>query len=412
MNRFIKKLLLFTVFLSPLGANEFSFHTSIGSFSLFRIFLLLACFLEVVNDRGKMRISFEENTSKSIRFLWYLLLYALFSGIWSISYSDWIHNMFFIIIAFLSTVLLVYHFSSREDLLSLIVALNAGIVIQSLIGWYEAISGVYYFKDIASDIAYRYNVGGFNLPIAMQYNPNNFALLMCFGLGVAYICFVNSKVLKPLYGIIIVNYMLLIIISASRAAIIAMLFEFAFILFFSGRKKIVIVFIPIIMVVAFPEIIQRMLNTVVFDFGNASGSDVIRVNLIKNGFYFLGETFGFGVGAGQIQMWMAYRAKYDVGVITPIHNWWMEMLTSFGIVIFAAYLRFYTRLFVTWWKNSKILYDSRIRNTSLAICAVMFGFIIGGVGPSSVISMEWLWIFWSICILGQGISFNDVIGKE
>lgn len=407
MRNLIKKILLLAVLSSPLGAATVAIHTPIGGFSIFRVAILLALVLDLALNSGKVRTRYYGENSYSIRFMGILFAYAIISGIWAVSKSDWVRNIFFLFIALLSTLLFESYMSDEEDFFSVLSVFNIGILVQAIIGWTEVITKVYLFRDIESGISYRFIVGNFGMPVAMQFNPNNFALLMFFGAGIAYICYSRAKKLKHFYIICAANYIVLLCLTTSRAAILALFIAIAFLFLKSGKRSIALILLSAVIVFAFPQTIDFIQDKMQFHFSTGSGSDVTRINLIKNGFYFLLETMGFGVGAGQISAWMGTRAKYSVGVITPMHNWWMEMLTSYGVLIFIGYLRFYLGLFRSYYRA--IHRDNVYRGTlGVVICALMVGYIFGGVGPSSTMSFEWLWCFWSICIVGQRMIVGDV----
>ena len=159
-----------------------------------------------------------------------------------------------------------------------------------------------------------------------------------------------------------------------------------------------------------PELITNLLYTIdeqlYFRFSE-QGSDLTRLNLIKNGFIFLFETCGFGTGAGNIDYWMANYGVYYTGTIENIHNWWMEILTGYGIVIFIMYIVFYVKLFLSAYKKFKTSEDKVDISISLGIMCCMAGYIVGSISSSSNISSEWLWVFWGIAIAYQGMSSID-----
>ena len=127
-----------------------------------------------------------------------------------------------------------------------------------------------------------------------------------------------------------------------------------------------------------------------------------RLNLIKNGFIFLFETCGFGTGAGNIEFWMANYGVHYTGEIENIHNWWMEILTGYGIIIFIMYIVFYVKLFLSAYKKFKTSEDKVDISISLGILCCMAGYVVGSMSSSSNISSEWLWVFWGIAIAYQG----------
>ena len=86
-----------------------------------------------------------------------------------------------------------------------------------------------------------------------------------------------------------------------------------------------------------------------------------------------------------------------------MHNWWMLVLTEFGVLIFAAYLIFYVKLFRDLYHGMRSTDDPTVKSICLGLLCCMVGFILGGISPSSVMGMEWLWVFWAVAIAFQGL---------
>ena len=140
------------------------------------------------------------------------------------------------------------------------------------------------------------------------------------------------------------------------------------------------------------------------DLSADKGSDFVRLNLIKNGFIFLYRTCGFGTGAGNIEHWMSNYGVYYTSDILNMHNWWMEILVSFGVFIFALYLIFYIKLIIDMLHKYKINNNKMNKTLSISFISCMAAYVIGSISASSNISAEWLWVFWAISIAYQGIN--------
>jgi teichuronic acid biosynthesis protein TuaE len=143
------------------------------------------------------------------------------------------------------------------------------------------------------------------------------------------------------------------------------------------------------------------------NFSSQSGSDFVRINLIKNGLFFLISTLGFGVGAGNIEYWMSHKAMYNTGGVLNIHNWWLEILVGYGVVIFIMYIVFYFKLFRSFYRKFKYSRSKVDMSMSLGIMCFMIGYVIGSISSSSNISSEWLWVFWGIAIAYQGVVLDE-----
>ena len=119
------------------------------------------------------------------------------------------------------------------------------------------------------------------------------------------------------------------------------------------------------------------------------GSGFIRLNLYLNGVYALFQSFMLGVGPGNFQEHI-YPMFNTKGIVNP-HNWWVEVLTNYGFMIFCGYVVFY------WFclKNTFQLYQKNVKSNHLALTLFLSlsGFIFASIGPSR------LFYFWPMWLL-------------
>ncbi len=399
MNKLINKTLIFAAFVAPLGAKFLAVHTPVGELSLFRLSIILAFVFSILKDKGKLKFhTIHAHQKSSIIFFGALLLFSVISFIWSKDLTSWFRSVFFLLIALLAIITYSASFSGNMQIVKPFIALCFGILIQSVIGWFEVFTKVYFFRPEAEN--FRSVVNQLGIPVAMQYNSNNFALLMFIGSCIALLCMANSSRYKVVFLAMAVNYAVLAFLTASRAIILAYLIAAAYLLIKFGKKQFIIILFPIFLVLLLPQATSFVQDTLHFNYFQGRNSVYIRVNLIRNGLIFLRDSLGFGVGAGQIQYWMENKAVYYTYGVYAMHNFWMELLTSYGIIFFVAYLVLFIRSFFDYHSIDR---SGKIPGACM-ICAALLGYIIGAVGPSSTMSLEWLWLFWGMCIAG----LNDV----
>lgn len=397
---------------APMGAHFGSF--SIGPFQMtpFRATILLVffclIFFKVKGDMLQLAKNRNQVYAVSFHFVW--LLYAVFTIIWVIDTLSWFKSIYFLALGLIGILITVNLISNFKKIKLSFLCFQIGIFIQSMIGWYEIVTRNYLFRPMVGANYDYYVLSNNRIPIAMLGNPNDFATLMFVGVFVSLICaeLSGKRFGKLMHYFILISYVALLFMTASRANILALLIASVFLLVLSvlrkkGKLVVLIIVVVLILAVTLFPILDNLLR---FNFTGSSGSDVIRLNLIKNGFRFLYETFGLGVGAGQIESWMGRYAVGGTGGITNMHNWWMELLTAYGIPIFIGYLAFYIKLFLSHFRAFRKS-EGHLGICSLYICATMVGFVIASVSSSSNISSEWLWVFWALCIACIGISKCD-----
>lgn len=138
------------------------------------------------------------------------------------------------------------------------------------------------------------------------------------------------------------------------------------------------------------------------------GSDYVRMNLIKNGLHFLPQNLFMGTGAGGIEHWMASEWIYDTGSITNIHNWWMEILTGYGIIVFIGYMIFYIKLCIDMFRIFRSSSNYKEVYIAFAMIGALVSFVIGSVSSSSNMASYQIWVFFAIVIAFQGLRKNFI----
>lgn len=418
----IKIMIYASAVASLIPAKIISIDLGILQLSLFRLLTLSTIVVIIVKhllQKNKVIISLKKENGYSIQFMILWLIYALLSFIWIKDTTSWIKANYFIGLGVSCVVIYSAYLDRPYDLLIIFRSMFIVILIHNIIGWYEINTSNYLFLENSDRLA-EYVRRGY--PLSMFGNTNDYATFLMFSIFFIYACHKNSSliIIKIIYILTIISSVSLIIISSSRANLIGLILGASFSSFISvidKRKKyftIILSSIVLLTIVLYPEIITVI---VVFIDENLNfqyeeiGSVYLRINLINNGLYFLKSTAFFGVGAGNIEYWMANYSKYFVGNLENIHNWWMEILTSFGVFIFIGYLIFYKRLFVSSYNNVRLSHDKINSQIGLCILCCMIGFIAGSTSSSSNIRSEWLWVFWAIAIAYQGME-SECIPKN
>jgi teichuronic acid biosynthesis protein TuaE len=404
------------VFLSFLPASYLSINTGFFQLSPFRVLVLLLPILVVLdNSYRKKALSIipRGENAYAVKFYLFWFVYAFFTVIWAKSNTAWFRSVYFLGLGLLSVVLINMYFHDIENIKISFLLLSLITLVNVVIGWYEFLTQNYFFLD--ADRAFRYGLSKY--PVSWFYNTNGFATFLLIGIFASYVSLKlsKSKTIKAMYFLVVIGAIPLIFLTRSRANIVGLVISivlFYFIMLKRKRRSLlslyIILLITGLLLVGFvtSDIYESIFGGVSFDF-EGSGSDSTRLNLLKNGGYFLLRTFGFGVGSGNVEYWMEHYAIYPTGGITNIHNWWGEILTAYGLVVFIGYLLLYWKLFSTCY----LLSVSKTENKEISVIATsiacsLAGFVIGAVSSSSNISSEWLWIYMAVVIAFVGLVEN------
>jgi len=413
----MRKYIVFLAVISSLiNASVVSINVGMFQLSLFRaliIFITMIMIIDMLFTNKGISLGKKQN-SYSIKFMLTWFLYAFFTLGWIKDYNSWVKALYFLGLGFLCGVIFNKYLRNKFDILTAFRLMVVMIIFHNIMGWYEIITGNYLFLSLEKVSQYARN----NYPVSTFGNTNDFATFLLFSVFITYICAMNTRwiIIKLIYIATIISSASLLIMSGSRANMLGLILAAAFFVFFSIQNKrtrctLLIILLSLFIILLFnPELITNsfyIINEKLYFRFSESRSDMIRLNLIKNGFIFLIETFGFGTGAGNIEYWMTNYGVYDTGKIENIHNWWMEILVGYGLVIFIMYIIFYVKLFSSAYKKFKRSKDKVDISISLGIMCCMIGYVIGSISSSSNIKSEWLWVFWGIAIAYQGMSEND-----
>lgn len=420
----MKRLLKFVVFTSFFSANFISIDLGFFQLSPFRmavfLSLFLFCLIKLTPNRDYMNIIPKGKNKFSVIVMLFWFVYAIITVAWVKDFDGWIRELYFLTLGVISIGFFSLYFKRKEDLLTCFRIMEFMIIVHNVIGWYEIVTRDYRFTSYHS-LVYYSNINS-RIPISMMGNPNDYALLMLFGIFISYIFFKCGRtwITRLIAAIVMLSSTVLIFFTESRANVLGLIMAIILFMYISmsnrkGRRLVLLLCsILFLSILFFPDLFSNILSKfsglLQFNFELYGESDNVRINLIKNGLLFLISTFGFGTGAGNIEYWMANRGIYYIAAVTNMHNWWAEILTGYGIVVFLLYVSFYIKLFIDIYRLHKNSNDETIKSISLGVLCCMFGFLIGSISSSSNIRVEWLWVFWAVVVALQG--YITTVAKE
>lgn len=418
----ILKILVFALF--PAGLlGMWIFGFEVGGIHLFpyRIlvpFIWLFFIFMAVRNRGRLEIPPVKVKVFGL-FLLIWLIYGILSINWAIDKTMAVKHVIFLFTSFSLIFFTVVYLNTIEDLSIILKIWLAFLGLVLIIGVFETIFGFHL------PVSGLYNPNRVNLiysPTAVFYNQNDFATFLSLSTPFLLSCLIFSKRIKykAILSITLLVLLYVLISTSSRANYLAVFLEvvcfFLIYIFLQTDKKELILIIIGSMTVyfLFPNQVMDMIQGLVLDLrsllGTLSiqpGSMSIRINLIRNGFSFLRSTWGFGVGAGNIETWVLTKGMFDTSGITNIHNWFFEILFNYGIFIFVGYLIFYFsiiyRIYLVLMLN---LQDHEMKVFGVGILGVMIGFAFASMSSSSIMAFRPHWMIFALGLAYINIGMN------
>jgi len=246
---------------------------------------------------------------------------------------------------------------------------------------------------------------------ATFYNQNDFAtfLSIFFAFSLSLSCYGHSRLIRYSATLSTVCAFFLIAAVLSRSNIIASIVIAIFFISMSSRRMIGVAVIAFVSaaVVWFSSLdnilserIIRGYESLIFLFEASaydSGSGGVRLNLAKNGFHFLGETWLLGVGPGNFEAWIAGRAVYPTGYITNAHSFWLELLVNYGLPIFLLFIFLYLFLIYRLYLIFRSASGDE-RPFLFGLLLALIGLVFAVQSSSSIFFSHWAWIIIGLAI--------------
>lgn len=393
------------IVLSLMGAQLFSIDTGVMQLSAYRILLVLSFIFLIVfraKHEGQQQLT-SQNAYLVFMAIWFI--YSMMHGIIVENAAEWMKSIIFLLSGYaISFLIFVYINDLCKFLRVSRFVIAAGLLI-GLLALNEIINGSYFFLrernlEFYQDESIRDSSINSRIPVVMFGNPNNYALFIYFSIILAFVLHVLEDIFfkRVVYLVIIFFFTLLLIATQSRSGLLGVGIFFSVYMISTLIKegfvslKSLIVFVSIAMLAMYYIFTSAGGGVLSFlEFDSGVGSDKVRVNLILNGFQMLVDSYLLGVGLGNIEGGMNSQDLLFTWGITNIHNWWMELLVSSGILMFILYINFYAKTLISFLRksiNSVGKKEARLNRTGFSF---MFSFVSASVGPSSLLPTEWFW---------------------
>lgn len=409
--KYFLMILVASVFM---GTEILAVPTPFAQLTIYRVFslsvpLFIGYFMVQKNPTIKIKNNSYATFSVAVFILWWF--WSIISFLWIKDVRLWLQAVFLLTLGISSIIGLyfwVQNFDQWKKLLRIIWLMMSLLI---GLGYYEIITNHYIFADLGKLDKYSTFVSDpmTRIPITHFENQNDFATMLlayiAIGLMLYYLTPHMFKKMGYLFSVFLGSY--LIYRSGSRT-ILMCLFLYAGCLFalkfkWDIKRKyygiaLVLFIILGILALAYIPAVQNMVDTLIY----TGRSDIIngdtgRINLLRNGIIFLAATFGLGVGAGNIEAWMANYRFLPTQNIINMHHWWAEIMVAYGVIVFIfytlAYILLIYRLFQIRRHQTK-----RFKQVSNQLIAFLIVYSVASITSASNMLIEWHWVFFGIII--------------
>ncbi|TLS38500.1 O-antigen ligase family protein [Pseudalkalibacillus caeni] len=388
---------------SFIGAGFFTLD--LGPLSLFpyRILLLVMCvlfFSVFVKEKEYMRMWSKVKVKKPIFFLIFWLLYALLSLLWVRSLTGGLQDFIFLSFGIVIVFLVTFYFHNQNNYYNFFYIWIVMTAVLVGIGLWNHFTHQHLPVSRINHVS-SYQQG---IPTAVFVNENDYAsfLAISFFFVLAFVNHAKTMIKRGAGFVLLALIMYVIMLTDSRANYISVMLGLAFWFLFliKRRAKIKVTFLAVIgfglgmLSGRFRAIVGKFddqLGTLLASSDIGSDSVNIRINLIRNAFDFLRDTFGLGIGSGNVEFYMKNLSAYDTFGEYNMHNWWMEILVHHGILIFSGYVLLYIFLIWNLYKANRTS-SGTDRMISEALVSSLIAFLLASISPNSFLALNYNWL--------------------
>lgn len=418
-------LLILSIFFGP---RLFAITTPVAQLSIYRALVLslpLVMFWKTVYQRKSIYLVPQSSATYSLGAYSIWWVYGIISIIWVVEIKLWFQAIFLMSMGIFLVYALYFFTPSLKAWYRLVWIAYASISLQVIWGYFEILTNRYIFADLGKLDKYRTFSSRplTRIPITYFANQNDYAILMAFYLV---LCFILYRQVKASHfgrlGMIGTGILsaYLIYRSGSRMSLLVMVLFLGLMALsrisidfrqFKWKRVILgLLGVGVVIYLLRPSLYEQILRMLFSATGlERLSGDMARINLYKNGFLFLTETYGLGVGAGNIEAWMAEGAYFPVNNLTNIHNWWLEILVAYGIISFICYCLSYYLLMRSLGGIRKTR-GSKEAYTATCLLNFMIIFILASITSANNMLIEWHWAAFGLII--AYIKLNDQLKKE
>ncbi|MGF3076426.1 O-antigen ligase family protein [Facklamia sp. P12955] len=404
-------LLVTSVFL---GSQILAVETPIAQITFYRILALFSVLILawqiLQKDRKLLLVLPSASTRMLFCFLaWWLI--ALTTGLWAENFKDWLQVSFLMTVGMASIVAIYFWVGTKRQWFRLAQAMWGMMTVLVFWGYIEIIGNIYVFADMTKLDKY----GTFDsqpwtrIPITFFANQNDYATLLLAYVTLCMVLYYYSQRYWQRMFLLLMFALTTFLIyqTSSRMSLICLILfiglqlvrNFKLDLFQGKRLYIMTAFIIFMMLI--PPIREKVFE-VIFLGGPQAGlsGDTKRMNIWRNGLLYLTQTFGLGVGSGNIEHWAKVRPIWPTNEITNMHNWWLEILVSNGILSLLLYLWAYIGMirrleFVARVGRKTSVLQS---NISFVFYSFLIIFILASITSANNMLIEWHWVFFALII--------------
>lgn len=402
-----------------MGSSYLGISLSGFTLSPYRIVFIIAIGI-VCMDRY---INIPQNAQNEYYFYLLWVIVSLLSLVWARDKTSCFKAGIVIIIGFFSMIVTSQFVNNVKNIHSILITISLLSMFVTWLGLYESLTGHYFFVNNETILS-RMSIDKYRAPLVFFTNQNDFSLFLVFGMLVSvYVCgTLKNKLIKVIYYITLIVDIWLLLFAGARGCVLALGLGTFVWLFFKIRDMksytktllvLLFIFAILFLVIVYSDMLFGFYNSF-FHFGLVSSSttsDSTRWQLLKNGINMFLLSGGIGVGAANSSYYLQHVYSNTHG-IWALHNWFMQIFSEFGFWVGIGYVIQYIWQFKMLTQKYHNSIDSMEKNQASLFIAILCMLLVGTISPSSVLTMEWLWMTFGLIITYIGLPAEGMEESE
>ncbi len=349
------------------------------------------------------------------RFLWFLAAwwtYAVGSTLWAADKGLAVQNILLLSVGITLEAVIVYYIGSMRqlrrlcDVWLLVSALAMAVgVWETVTGDHLAVSGYVLEENYLSRFS----------PSAFFYNKNDLATFIALTVPFALVWMFHARRRGPRFmcAVLLVASAYVLVQTKSRGSALAVVLELGCLYVFrrpyrsAWRLAVAVAVFLLLGVSVWVGIDTTGEEGLLARFSELRedlAPDSVRYNLYRNVPWFVLRSYGLGVGAGNAEYHLEHQPLYDTYGYYNVHNWWLEIVTNYGLPVFFLYVYFYLKLGGELIRTQRRSRTATGKMVGRALVAGWIGFSVASLSSSSIMPFVPQWLFWGVALAYLNVS--------
>ncbi|MCL6587111.1 MAG: O-antigen ligase family protein [Anoxybacillus sp.] len=384
-----------------------SFRVQVGflNITLLRVILLGICFFLIGQQIWNKEIIISHSAYINYVLLFFIvwILYGTLQITWAIDKRAAIKEVYYLSLFFI----LVYNILRLLNSKFMFTQINRFLYYVAIFFIVFAIVELHFniHFPVSRVVAQPDLYNGVRRATATFYNENDFSFYLVLIAPMFLLNILYKKGIERLWNVLFVGAIFYIVIANdSKLCLIALLTQVIALWWLNQKAKVrklsvAALFIFAIFFIIFKwSYLQHSYSLVKQQLYSGSGSTFIRKELIFHGIDFFKNSYFLGIGPGNFETNISIAtAGKGINGIFNAHNWWIELLANYGLIIFSLYVTMFLLLLIQLHNIGKSNVTTYSYYGKLFLISFI-GFVFASASSSNIFYTWYQWLHFALAL--------------